>query len=238
MSEEIRLQKYLASSGVASRRACEQYILEGRVTVNGVTVTELGTKVVLGDKVTFDGQTVTPPKEKMYIMLYKPDKVVSTASDPEGRTTVLDLVDVNERLYPVGRLDYHTQGLILLVNDGDAAYRLTHPKFQIEKEYLAVIKDRISREEVLALQAGVVIDGEKTSPAKVKVTDVTDHTTSLSVIICEGRNRQVRKMFEAVGKEVLHLTRMRHGEIMLSGLKPGEWRYLTKQEKEYLEDLK
>lgn len=233
-----RLQKFLASSGVASRRACEQLILEGRVQVNGVTVTELGTKVDEGDTVTFDGKKVTLPKEKVYIMLYKPDKVVSTASDPEGRTTVLDLVDAKQRLYPVGRLDYHTQGLILLVNDGDAAYHLTHPKFEIEKEYLAVIAGEISREEVLKLQSGVIIDGKKTAPAKVKVCDITDHTTSLSVIIHEGKNRQVRKMFEAIGKEVLHLTRMRHGEIMLSGLKPGQWRYLNKEEKEYLEDLK
>ena len=234
----MRLQKYMADCGVASRRACEKLILEGRVSVNGAVVTELGTCVEEHDTIIFDGQKLSPKTKKIYIMLYKPDKVVSTASDPEGRTTVLDLVDIKERLYPVGRLDYHTEGLILLVNDGDAAYHLTHPKFEIEKEYLAVIAGEISREEVLKLQSGVVIDGEKTSPAKVKVVEMTEHTTSLSVIIHEGKNRQVRKMFEVFGKEVLHLTRMRHGEILLTGLKKGEWRYLNKQEIDYIEELK
>ncbi len=234
----MRLQKYMADCGVASRRASEQLILEGRVQVNGVTVTELGTKVNEGDTVSFDGQILKLPKNRVYIMLYKPDKVMSTASDPEGRTTVLDLVDEKVRLYPVGRLDYHTEGLILLVNDGDAAYHLTHPKFEVEKEYLAVIQGEISREEVLKLQAGVIIDGQKTAPSKVRVTEITDHTTSLSVIIHEGRNRQVRKMFEAVNKKVIHLTRIRHGELTLSGLKKGQWRYLTENEIEYLENIK
>ena len=234
----MRLQKYMAECGVASRRASEQLILEGRVTVNGITVTELGTKVNEGDKVQFDGVTLNPPKKKVYIMLYKPDKVMSTVSDPEGRKTVLDLVDEKVRLYPVGRLDYHTEGLILLVNDGDAAYHLTHPKFEVEKEYLATIQGEISREEVLSLQSGVIVDGEKTAPAKVRVTEITDHTTSLSVIIHEGRNRQVRKMFEAINKKVIHLTRVRHGELVLSGLKPGQWRYLTQTEIEYLENIK
>ena len=234
----MRLQKYLADCGVASRRASEQLILEGRVSVNGETVTQLGTQVEEGDKVVFDGRLLKPTHKKIYIMLYKPDKVVSTVSDPEGRKTVMDLVDIKERLYPVGRLDYHTEGLLLLINDGDAAYHLTHPKFEIEKEYLCVIAGQISREEVLKLQSGVIIDGEKTAPAKVKVVEITDHTTSLSVIIHEGKNRQVRKMMEAVNKEVLHLTRMRHGELLLTGLKPGQWRPLTKEEIEYLEDLK
>lgn len=234
----MRLQKYMADCGVASRRASEQLILEGRVTVNGVTVTELGTKVQEGDKVAFDGAILKPVKKRVYIMLYKPDKVMSTVSDPEGRTTVLDLVDEKTRLYPVGRLDYHTEGLILLVNDGDVAYHLTHPKFEIEKEYLAIIQGEISREEVLKLQAGVIIDGQKTAPAKVKVTEITDHTTSLSVIIHEGRNRQVRKMFEAINKKVIHLTRFRHGDLVLTGLKPGSWRYLTESEIAYLENIK
>jgi pseudouridine synthase len=228
----------MADCGVASRRASEQLILEGRVTVNGVTVRELGTKVEEGDTVQFDGVTLKPAKKRVYIMLYKPDKVMSTASDPEGRTTVLDLVDEKVRLYPVGRLDYHTEGLILLVNDGDAAYHLTHPKFEIEKEYLAVIQHDISREEVLKLQSGVIIDGEKTAPAKVRVTEITDHTTSLSVIIHEGKNRQVRRMFEAINKKVIHLTRVRHGELTLSGLKPGEYRYLTDEEIKYIENIK
>ncbi|MBE7091760.1 MAG: rRNA pseudouridine synthase [Clostridiales bacterium] len=234
----MRLQKYMADCAVASRRASEQLILQGRVAINGVTVTELGTKVNEGDKVTFDGNVIKPVKKRVYIMLNKPDKVMSTVSDPEGRTTVLDLIEEKTRLYPVGRLDYHTEGLILLVNDGDVAYHLTHPKFEIEKEYLVTIQGEISREEVLKLQSGVIIDGQKTAPSKVRVTEVTDHTTSLSVIIHEGRNRQVRKMFEAINKKVIHLTRFRHGELVLTGLKPGQWRYLNDEEITYLENLK
>lgn len=234
----MRLQKYMADCGIASRRASEQLILEGRVQINGITVTELGVKVQEGDKVTFDGSLIKPVSKRVYIMLYKPDKVMSTVSDPEGRTTVLDLVDEKVRLYPVGRLDYHTEGLILLVNDGDVAYHLTHPKFEIEKEYLVTIQGEISREEILKLQSGVIIDGQKTAPAKVMVTEITDHTTSLSVIIHEGRNRQVRKMLEAVNKKVIHLTRFRHGELVLTGLKLGQWRYLTKEEIAYLENIK
>ena len=226
----MRLQKYMADCGVASRRASEQLILEGRVQVNGVTVTELGTKVNEGDTVSFDGQILKLPKNRVYIMLYKPDKVMSTASDPEGRTAVLDLVDEKVRLYPVGRLDYHTEGLILLVNDGDAAYHLTHPKFEVEKEYLAVIQGEISREEVLKLQAGVIIDGQKTAPSKVRVTEITDHTTSLSVIIHEGRNRQVRKMFEAVGHHVIDLKRVSIGNLELGNLKTGKIRRLNPSE--------
>lgn len=228
----------MAACGIASRRACEQLILQGRVSVNGETITHLGTQVEEKDIVVFDGQQIQPAEKRVYIMLYKPDKVISTANDPEGRKTVLDLIETKQRLYPVGRLDYHTEGLILLVNDGDAAYHLTHPKFEIEKEYLAVIAGGIEREEILKLQSGVIIDGIKTSPCKIKRCDATEHTTSLSVILHEGRNRQVRKMFEAVGKNVLHLTRIRHGELVLSGLKPGQWRYLNAEEIAYLENLK
>ncbi len=234
----MRLQKYMAACGIASRRACEQLILQGRVSVNGETITHLGTQVEEKDIVVFDGQQIQPAEKRVYIMLYKPDKVISTANDPEGRKTVLDLIETKQRLYPVGRLDYHTEGLILLVNDGDAAYHLTHPKFEIEKEYLAVIAGGIEREEILKLQSGVIIDGIKTAPCKIKRCDATEHTTSLSVILHEGRNRQVRKMFEAIGKNVLHLTRIRHGELVLSGLKPGQWRYLNAEEIAYLENLK
>ena len=234
----MRLQKYMAACGIASRRACEQLILQGRVSVNGETITHLGTQVEEKDIVVFDGQQIQPAEKRVYIMLYKPDKVISTANDPEGRKTVLDLIETKQRLYPVGRLDYHTEGLILLVNDGDAAYHLTHPKFEIEKEYLVVIAGGIEREEILKLQSGVIIDGIKTAPCKIKRCDATEHTTSLLVILHEGRNRQVRKMFEAVGKNVLHLTRIRHGELVLSGLKPGQWRYLNAEEIAYLENLK
>ena len=171
-------------------------------------------------------------------MLNKPNAVVSTAIDPEGRKTVLDCVSYETRLYPVGRLDYHTEGLILLTNDGDAAYRLTHPKYEIEKEYIAVIKGSVSRPEILKLQSGVIVDGTKTAPAKVAVVDISEHTMTLSVIIHEGRNRQVRKMFEAIDKEVLKLTRIRMGELFLGNLAVGESRELNRVEIAYINKLK
>lgn len=166
-------------------------------------------------------------------MLNKPDYVMSTAHDPEGRDTVVQLVPSEQRLFPVGRLDYHTEGLILLTNDGEIAYRLTHPKYEIEKEYVAVIKGRLERRELLKLQSGVEIDGELTAPAKVKIVGQTEHTTSVSMIIHEGRNRQIRKMLEAVEKEVLQLTRIRMGELFLGKLKPGEYRLLNGSEMSY-----
>ena len=236
----MRLQKLMADCGVASRRKSEELILKGRVSVNGQVITEMGVQVdPLKDVVCLDGTKLELTANKIYIMLNKPQKVVSTVSDPEGRETVLDYVDLPERLYPVGRLDYNTEGLILLTNDGDAAYHLLHPKYEVEKEYIAVIKDGIDHKEILKLQNGVEIEeGVFTSDCKAKIVDVTEHTTSISVIIHEGRNRQVRKMFEALGKEMVRLTRIRHGEIVLSGVATGQWRYLTPQEVKYINSLK
>lgn len=234
-----RLQKFMAACGVASRRKCEDIILDGRVTVNGEVTCVLGTTVdPQRDTVSVDGKVISLPSGPVYIMLNKPNAVVSTASDPEGRKTVLDCVSYESRLYPVGRLDYHTEGLILLTNDGDAAYRLTHPKYEIEKEYIAVIKGEISRPEILKLQSGVIIDGSKTAPSKVAVVDMSEHTVTLSVIIHEGRNRQVRKMFEAIDKEVIRLTRIRMGELYLGNLAVGESRELNRVEISYINRLK
>ena len=226
-----RLQKFMAACGVASRRKCEEIITDGRVKVNGAVVDVLGTTVdTLKDVVTVDGKKITRPVGPVYIMLYKPDAVVSTASDPEGRKTVLDCVSHESRLYPVGRLDYHTEGLILLTNDGEAAYRLTHPKYEIEKEYIAVIKGQVSRPEILKLQSGVVIDGVKTAPSKVAVVDMSEHTITLSVIIHEGRNRQVRRMCGQAGVPVERLARVQEGNLKLGDLPAGKWRYLTEAE--------
>ncbi len=234
-----RLQKFMASCGVASRRKCEELIKQGKVNVNGKIVDELGTLVdPASDRVLVNGKRISLPARRVYIMLNKPNAVVSTAYDPEGRKTVLDCVPYEERLYPVGRLDYHTEGLILLTNDGDAAYRLTHPKYEIEKEYVAVIKNQISRSEILKLQSGVVIDDVKTAPAKVAVIDMTEHTTTLSIIIHEGRNRQVRKMLESVDKEVLRLTRVRMGDLYLGNLDSGQCRELNSVEIAYINRLK
>ena len=234
-----RLQKYMARCGAASRRKCEEYILQGRVKVNGEITTQLGTTVSPSDRVELDGKILQAESENVYIMLNKPEKVMSTSSDPEGRPTVTQLIDLPYRLYPVGRLDYNTSGLILLTNDGDAAYRLTHPKYEIEKEYLAVIKGEIDRRDILKLERGVQIEETiTTAPAKVSVTGGTQHTVTLSITIHEGRNREVRKMLEAIDKELLSLMRIRIGNINLGKLSSGAYRELNSTELAYINSLK
>ena len=234
-----RLQKYMARCGAASRRKCEEYITQGRVKVNGQTVTQLGTTVSASDKVELDGKLLQEQPKYVYIMLNKPEKVMSTSSDPEGRVTVTQLIDLPYRLYPVGRLDYNTSGLILLTNDGDAAYRLTHPKYEIEKEYLAVIKGEIDRRDILKLERGVQIEENTvTAPAKIQVVGGTQHTVTLSITIHEGRNREVRKMLEAINKELLSLMRIRIGGINLGKLPSGESRELHSTELAYISSLK
>lgn len=234
-----RLQKYMARCGAASRRKCEEYITQGRVKVNGQTVTQLGTTVSASDKVELDGKLLQEQPKYVYLMLNKPEKVMSTSSDPEGRVTVTQLIDLPYRLYPVGRLDYNTSGLILLTNDGDAAYRLTHPKYEIEKEYLAVIKGEIDRRDILKLERGVQIEENTvTAPAKIQVVGGTQHTVTLSITIHEGRNREVRKMLEAINKELLSLMRIRIGGINLGKLPSGEYRELNSTELAYISSLK
>ncbi len=234
-----RLQKYMARCGAASRRKCEEYITQGRVKVNGQTVTQLGTTVSASDKVELDGKLLQEQPKYVYIMLNKPEKVMSTSIDPEGRVTVTQLIDLPYRLYPVGRLDYNTSGLILLTNDGDAAYRLTHPKYEIEKEYLAVIKGEIDRRDILKLERGVQIEENTvTAPAKIQVVGGTQHTVTLSITIHEGRNREVRKMLEAINKELLSLMRIRIGGINLGKLPSGEYRELNSTELAYISSLK
>ena len=234
-----RLQKYMARCGAASRRKCEEYITQGRVKVNGQTVTQLGTTVSASDKVELDGKLLQEQPKYVYIMLNKPEKVMSTSIDPEGRVTVTQLIDLPYRLYPVGRLDYNTSGLILLTNDGDAAYRLTHPKYEIEKEYLAVIKGEIDRRDILKLERGVQIEENTvTAPAKIQVVGGTQHTVTLSITIHEGRNREVRKMLEAINKELLSLMRIRIGGINLGKLLSGEYRELNSTELAYISSLK
>lgn len=229
----------MARCGAASRRKCEEYITQGRVKVNGQTVTQLGTTISASDKVELDGKLLQEQPKYVYIMLNKPEKVMSTSSDPEGRVTVTQLIDLPYRLYPVGRLDYNTSGLILLTNDGDAAYRLTHPKYEIEKEYLAVIKGEIDRRDILKLERGVQIEENTvTAPAKIQVVGGTQHTVTLSITIHEGRNREVRKMLEAINKELLSLMRIRIGGINLGKLPSGEYRELNSTELAYISSLK
>ncbi|MGI6694807.1 MAG: pseudouridine synthase [Christensenellales bacterium] len=227
----MRLQKYLAACGVASRRQAEEFIAQGLVQVNGQTITEMGVRVAPGDKVTFRGKAVRPEEEKRYILYYKPIGEVTTVSDPEGRPTVMDhFKDFPVRLYPVGRLDFDSEGLLLLTNDGDLTRRLTHPSFEVDKRYIARVSNRVSEEGLRMLRGGVVIDGRKTAPAKVSVLRQDTFSTDILITIHEGRNRQIRKMVEAIGHQVVRLKRVQYGPVTLGNMKRGEWRDLTEAE--------
>lgn len=228
---KFRLQKFLAHCGVASRRKAEEYITGGKVRVNGKIVTELGTSVSPGDKVEVDGKPVSLEKRKVYIMLHKPRGYVTTVNDPEGRKTVLSLIQgVDERIYPVGRLDYDSSGLLLLTNDGELAHKMTHPGFEVVKVYIATVEGHPSLESLNKLSGGIRIDGYMTAPALVKVLESYKDRTKLEITIHEGKNRQVRKMCEAIGHPVIRLKRVAYAGLSLEGLKPGEWRYITKTE--------
>ncbi|HQA48610.1 MAG TPA: pseudouridine synthase [Bacillota bacterium] len=227
-----RLQKYMASCGVASRRKCEEIIAEGRVKVNGVTVREAGLKIQPGkDRVTVDGKEIIPANKPVYIMLNKPVGYVSTVRDQFMRPTVLDLVrGVKGRIYPVGRLDYDSEGLLLLTNDGNFAYGLTHPRHRVDKTYIVVVQGSPSRKEIDRLRKGVEIDGRMTSPADIRVESVQGNKTTFRVVIHEGRNRQVRRMFETIGYAVVSLKRIGIGKLQLGTLAPGKWRFLEDRE--------
>ncbi len=227
----MRLQKFMADAGVASRRKCEEYISEGRVKVNG-SVAEIGCTVEPGDRVELDGRLLSVEIDRVVIMLNKPQGVVCTCSDPEGRKTVIDYVkELPYRLYNVGRLDYDSEGLILLTNDGDLAYRMTHPKFEMDKTYHVICSGRIDQRDISRLQSGITLDDGVTSPAEVSNVRIRkDGKSELDITIHEGRNRQVRRMISAVGKETLLLRRIKEGPLELSDLKSGQWRYLTEQE--------
>jgi len=230
----IRLQKFLASSGIASRRKCEEYILNGRVTLNGKIITELGVKIdPSSDVVLFDGKEIKEESKKVYILLNKPIGYVTTAKEQFGRDKVLDLVKIKERVVPVGRLDMYTSGALILSNDGDFIYKVSHPKHEITKTYTVTLKGKVSDEEINTLREGVVLDdGFKTSKAKVKriMEDEENKRTRLEIVIHEGKNRQVRRMCEAIGKHVLALHRSKIGDIDVKNLKIGNWRYLNEKE--------
>ena len=230
---EERLQKYLAECGVASRRKCEELILQGKVKVNNQIVTELGVKVnPEKDIVKFEDKEVKPTSKMVYILLNKPIGYVTTADDQFGRDTVLDLVKVKERIVPVGRLDMYTSGALILTNDGDFVYKVTHPKHEIEKTYTVTVKGIIKNEEVEQLRNGVKIDDYITKPAKVKIlkTDIEKNISRLEIVIHEGKNRQVRKMCESVGRRVLALHRSKIGKIGVKDIELGKWRYLKDRE--------
>jgi 23S rRNA pseudouridine2605 synthase len=231
-----RLHKILSQAGIASRRASEQLMLQGRVTVNGATVRELGTKAdVAHDDIRVDGRRVKVPEHHRYLLLNKPRGYVTTRSDPERRPTVLDLIEgVREYIYPVGRLDFESEGLLILTNDGDLAARLTHPRHGVSRIYEARVLGLPDARDLDRLARGVVIEGRKTAPADVKLTRSKAGQAALAITVREGRNRQVRKMCDAIGHPVTHLKRVAIGPIQDSRLKPGQWRELTDDEVERL----
>ncbi len=237
MGEVVRLQKYIAMCGTASRRKAEELIQKGHVRVNGEKVTEQGVKVEIGrDKVSVYGEEVNIVTKKYYIMLNKPTGYVSTVSDQFDRPTVIDLLseEIRTRIFPVGRLDYETEGLLLLTNDGDFTYKVTHPKFELGKTYIAAVGAGLTVQGINQLRRGVIIDDYKTSPAELEILDSEPGTTLVKITIHEGRNRQVRKMFEAVGVKVKELKRISIGKVELGNLPLGRWRYLTEHEIHYL----
>jgi 23S rRNA pseudouridine2605 synthase len=231
--EEERLQKYLASCGIASRRKCEELIIQGKVSVNGKVVTELGTKILPNkDKIEFNGKEVRSQENKIYILLNKPIGYVTTVKEQFGRDKVTDLVKIKERLVPVGRLDMYTSGAIILTNDGDFVYKVTHPKNEVTKTYTVTLKGQVSNEEVEKLRSGVTLDdGFTTSPAKVKkiMEDKENNKTRLEIVIHEGKNREVRRMCEAINKKVLALHRSKIGTITLD--RTNNWKMETSKRK-------
>lgn len=239
MEELERLQKYLANQGIASRRKAEEYILQGKVKVNGKVVQELGTKInPEEDKIEYEGRVINKEIKKAYVLLNKPIDYVTTVKDQFNRNTVVDLVKkAGDNLLPVGRLDMYTSGALILTNDGDFIYHVTHPKHEVEKTYTVTLRGKVTKEEIERLKQGVTIDDEYiTKPAKVRILKIDEekNISRLEIIIHEGKNRQIRKMCEAIGKKVVSLHRSKIGNIDVKDLKIGEWRYLTKREVEML----
>lgn len=240
MSKELeRLQKRIANSGYTSRRKAETLITEGKVKVNGQVVTELGTKVSHSDTVEVEGIKIEQ-EDKMYILFYKPTQVITSVSDDRGRKVVTDYFeDIETRIYPVGRLDYDTSGVLLLTNDGEFTNLMTHPRYHIKKKYVAKLKGYLMREQVKELEQGIELEDGFTQPAQVKIKrqDKEKNTTLVEITISEGRNRQVRRMFGYFGHEVNKLTRIQFGPLDLKGLNAGEGRVLTPHEVKTLRHL-
>lgn len=235
---EERLQKYMASCGVASRRKCEELILDGKVKINGEIVKELGVKVDPNkDKVEYNGIILSKEERKVYIMLNKPEGYISSVKDEKNRKTVLDIVKVNERIYPIGRLDYDSSGLLLMTNDGEAYNKIIHPREEIIKKYIVVVRGEISEKDKKAFENGIDIGGYVTAPAYIQVISFENGISTIEIGIHEGKNRQIRKMCAALNHEVLALKRIAIGDIRLGYLKRGEWRELKTNELEYIKNL-
>lgn len=239
MEQAVRLQKYIADAGICSRRAAEKMMEDGRVTVNGKP-THLGQKVTGSEKICIDGEQIKVSyRRDVYLMLYKPRGYVTTSSDEMGRKCVIDLVQsVSQRVYPVGRLDKDSEGLLLLTNDGDLANKLMHPRHRIGKTYRTIVAGSVSRDQIVDLSNGVTLDdGYKTTKAEVEILSVKEDRTIVSITIFEGKNRQIRRMCEAVGLQVLRLKRERIGSLSIGTLRSGQYRKLTDKEVEYLKSL-
>ncbi|WP_094762732.1 pseudouridine synthase [Dethiosulfatibacter aminovorans] len=234
----MRLNKFISNSGYTSRRKADELIFEGKVKINGETVKEPGTQVQVSvDIVEVEGKNISLEEEMKYIILNKPIKYITSVKDQFDRPSVLDLVDIKERIYPVGRLDYDSSGLIILTNDGDLTYKLTHPKHNIYKTYIVKINGLIDDETIEKLKKGVYIDNYRTRPCKVSLVSDDDRKSVLKVSILEGRNRQIRKMFEKFNFRVVYLRRISIGEISLGELPSGQWRHLRDDEVKYLKEM-
>lgn len=237
----MRINKYIASCGIASRRKAEEIILDKRVTVNGNLVTELAFNIdEEKDIVKIDGNIIGIEKKNIYIMLNKPEGYITTVKDQFDRPSVLDLVSIDERVYPIGRLDYETSGLLILTNDGDLTYKLTHPKHEVDKTYMAIVKGVPNENEIKNFKEGLYIEDYKTAPAKIKVVKINEEKnySVCQIKIHEGRNRQVRKMCKAINHPVMRLRRVAMGKIVLKDLEVGEYRHLTEDEVTYLKSIK
>lgn len=233
--DDLRLNKYIANNSKFSRRDIDEYIVQGRVTVNGVTVTEPGHKIDLGnDKICLDGETVKQTSKWVYIAFYKPAKTITSMQDEMGRQTVMDYVNTKYNLFPVGRLDYDTTGLLLMTNDGDFANKLMHPNFKISKTYDVKLSKPLEEKHRQALMKGIMLMGKKTLPCQIKYKHNKNHAV-ITITLKEGRNRQVKKMFERFGYFIQKLHRAKYGNVPIGNLKIGAWRYLETKE---IDDLK
>ena len=234
----MRLNKYIAHAGIASRRKADELTINGNVKINGLTMREPGYNVKPGDVVEVNGQRISGQEKMEYVLLNKPKGYITSMQDEKGRPVVTELVaDVDARLFPVGRLDYNTSGMLILTNDGDLTYRLTHPRHQVTKTYRALVSGVLSKEKLFRLRKGVDIGGLVTSPAQVKIIRQAERSAVVDITIHEGKNRQVRKMFAAVGNPVQELQRTAIGDLRLGRLKEGHYRKLTRNEIEYLKNL-
>ncbi len=233
----MRINKYIAQAGYASRRVADELILAGKVRVNGAVLSAPGYDVQEGDRVEVDGRLISGREKLVYYVLNKPAGYITTTSDEQGRPTVLSLMeDVSVRVFPVGRLDYNTSGLLIMTNDGQLAQHIAHPSGQVWKTYLALVAGTVSPDEAVRMRRGVEIDGYTTKPARVDILEARAGLTQLRIQICEGRNRQVRKMCEAVGHRVLELQRTAIGSVQLGHIKEGRYRRLSPAEVEYLKN--